>query len=412
MKLKSSLLRNVLFWTGLGFFQGYLFWTYASNPFGVASEDFFLNWQQDSQALVENSLASNSMGSSNWGLVGRVQQLGSQGHFFYVIQVWLGWGSVELMALTAFLTASVVTLLVATIWRRGNPVFASVLGYVALTSPWLIASARNLYWVPWTLFLPMALASLLFFFRSRWAKLALHGLLFLAFAFRFSTGYEFLTAVVLSAAAMPLIFKSNQALFDSGRRALSKLFIPFSVMLNGALAFIAVLIIHSSVRGEGSIFAGLDEIWREDVLRRTYGDPGAFDPVYGPSLEASPVYVVARYVGFWKTPVTSVPIGDWINLGLPPGSLIWVIAALLFLSVFAYRKGFRFSFEQIWLLIISFSAPLSWFILAKSHSFIHTHINYLLWYPLPVTVLLFFLFIVIKSLLTNKSLIATRGAIS
>ncbi len=377
--------------------------SYSANLFRVASQDFFLNWQQDSQSLVENSLSSNSMGSSAWGLIDRIQQLGSQGHFFFWIQESLGWSNVELMTLTAFLTAGVLTVLVAIIWHKGNRLFACILGYVAITSPWLTASARNLYWIPWTLFLPLVLASLLFFARSRWAKLALHVLLFLAFTFRFSTGYEFFTSVVLSAAAMPLIFKSNGLQIPNAQTVFRKLLVPIYVVANGVLAFITVLIIHGSARGDGSVINGLEEIWREDVLRRTYGDAGAFDPVYGPSLEASPLYVVARYVGYWKTPLTSVPIGDSINLGLPPGSLILIIALLGILSVLVYRRKYRFTFEHIFLFFLSLSAPLSWYILAKSHSFIHTHINYLLWYPIPLTVLLFFLVTLVKSLVTKKN---------
>ncbi len=378
-------------------------WSYSSNPFRVASQDFFSNWQQDSQAIVENSLQSKSMGASVWGLIDRVQQLGSQGHFFFWIQERLGWSNAQLMTLTAFLTAGVLTALIAIIWHKGNRLFAYILGYVAITSPWLTASARNLYWIPWTLFLPLVVASLLFFARSRWAKLALHSLLFLAFAFRFSTGYEFFTSVVLSAAAMPLLFKSKGLHIPNAQRVFRKLLVPVYVVANGVLSFITVLIIHGSARGDGSVMVGLEEIWREDVLRRTYGDAGAFDPVYGPSLEASPLYVVARYVGYWKTPLTSVPIGESINLGLPPGSLVLIFALFAILSIFVYRRKYRFTFEHIFLFALSMSAPLSWYVLAKSHSFIHTHINYLLWYPVPLAVLLFFLVTSVKSLVTRKS---------
>ena len=120
-----------------------------------------------------------------------------------------------------------------------------------------------------------------------------------------------------------------------------------------------------------SLFNGLSNIYQEDVKRRTYGDPASLPEVYRASLEASPVAVLKTYVTQWSRPFL---------LGVP-GNLfkalcLFSIVGLVFRALIG-QNSFK---RDAMLLAVMFLAPASWFVLAKAHSFIHTHINYVLWY--------------------------------
>ena len=379
-------------WSGLLLYFVVLSVSFSWNGFQVATSEFYSNWQQDSQSLVVNSLDSGSLPSSPWGLLGRSQQLGYQGHLLYSLEQALNLDLSGLMLLTAVLTAFVMAVIVGVLWFRGNPLLSLIFGYVVLTSPWLTASARNLYWVPWTWFLPMLLALLLASARSVKARALFHAALLIAFMFQFSTGYEFLTSVVIAAAAMPLI-QPPGPVKGADANNFRGMLLSATILANGALAFAATLLWHGFQRGSGSIPNGISEIWTEDVLRRTYGDPDSFDSAYGPSLEAGPLDVLGTYVSTWTTPVTNFPLGPTMNLGLPAGSLVWLLAVLVLVVTLVYFRKYRFRTTDLTLLAMAFAVPVSWFVLAKSHSFIHTHINFVLWYPLPLTLVLYFVVI-------------------
>lgn len=51
------------------------------------------------------------------------------------------------------------------------------------------------------------------------------------------------------------------------------------------------------------------------------------------------------------------------------------------------RKSLDFEFVALY--IVTFLTSVSWFVLAKSHSYVHTHINFVLWYMGYVQVCLY-----------------------
>lgn len=58
-------------------------------------------------------------------------------------------------------------------------------------------------------------------------------------------------------------------------------------------------------------------------------------------------------------------------------SLICIIP----LCIFAYEiKNKNLNYELLMMYIIFFLTSISWFCLAKSHSYIHRHMNFVLWY--------------------------------
>lgn len=382
-------------WATIALFVTLMFLpSYFSNALGTAERDFFSNWQQDSQALVLGAIdeRDNSGSLGFWGLTeSRQVQIGTQGHLFTMLSRFSPLSDVRaLEAVSSTFTAVAITVFSLVLFRLGSPWLAAFFVATALTSPWLVSAARNLYWIPWSWFAPAVIAGLIALTVSKQVRRFLYLAMFAAFAFRFGAGYEFMTSIILLAALMPFlanITTGNNSKITSSLR--TQLLYSTKIVATALLAFVAVLTTHSFHRGNGSVTNGLGKIYREDVLRRTYGDPGGFDPVYEASLSASPFDVVYRYVLDWNTPVLHLPITDSFSIGLGTTglSLLFVLViASMALSLLLHKSLPRNTFI---LLIGALSVPLSWFILAKGHSYIHLHINYVLWYPITVPVLLY-----------------------
>ena len=165
----------------------------------------------------------------------------------------------------------------------------------------------------------------------------------------------------------------------------------FFICLTGTLGFIAALLMHAYLRSGGNISEGLSTIWSHDVLRRTYGgNVKDFAPELADSFNASPFTVLKKYVLQWGTEVISIPIIKWFSFRI---LLVLSIIAIIF-SYRHNRKESRYNLS----LIITFCLPaISWYVLGKSHSFIHTHMNYVLWYMGGIGAIFYVLYRDLKS---------------
>ena len=95
----------------------------------------------------------------------------------------------------------------------------------------------------------------------------------------------------------------------------------------------------------------------------------AFDPVYWPSMNASVWEVYSTYFHFSTEIITGVT-GNLFPL-------LCIIPILIF--VYEFIKGKK-DYQDIFMYSFFFFASISWLCLAKSHSYIHTHMNYVMWY--------------------------------
>jgi hypothetical protein len=127
---------------------------------------------------------------------------------------------------------------------------------------------------------------------------------------------------------------------------------------------------HAGIKGDGNILLGIKHIIQEDVMRRTSGaDLNQFDPVYWPSFNASIWQVCMMYFNFQTEIITG------INGNLFP--LLSILPIFVFVSDFHSNKK---NIGVVTLYALSFFGSISWLVLAKSHSYIHTHINFIIWY--------------------------------
>ena len=94
-----------------------------------------------------------------------------------------------------------------------------------------------------------------------------------------------------------------------------------------------------------------------------------FAEVYWPSFNASVWETYSQYFHFSTEVITGIP-----------GNLFPLLCVVP-ICIFGYEyKTRKMHIELLAMYVIFFLTSVSWFCLAKGHSYIHTVINYVLWY--------------------------------
>jgi hypothetical protein len=317
-------------------------------------------------------------------------QFGVQGALFSKIYRVLEKPNVKtLHAINAGIFAIIVTALTFLYARIYDRRFAAIFFITSVTSPWVVAFAKDLYWVPFTWFLPAVFAALAYLNKNIFARAIFFSGIAVAVFIKSLAGYEYLTTITLFTCSVfvvaPFFREGNKALKDN-----AGLFI--CAFLACIIGFVCALLLHASMRGD-SILSGLKNIYELDVKRRTYGDPNLFDPIFRQSLESSWLDNISIYWNDWATNVF-----EW----LPDISLS---GAACFITLgFIYCASTRQGPLPRYLVMLStfFLVTISWFVFGKAHSFIHRQLNFVLWYFGFVQTLLYvstgFLMVILSNL--------------
>ncbi len=377
-KLLTKRSRIVLFLAWLVFIMSFNYSSSFLNP----NNNTFSMFQMDSEMLVMNMIHAKNDGENYTGPYGLglyydrdsgnissyISSYGLQGKLFQILH------KVHIKhILCIVLTAFVFVIICFLIYKKYGLLFAICFYITFLLSPWSVNFARNLYWVEFTWFVPMMLGLICSIYgeKKRLIRLECYAGAFLSIFIKSLCGYEYLSVIMLSMIA----FMSSELFIDitkknwnsSCRRAKSIFFMGICALVGFGVA----LLLHARIRGNGNILDGLNLIYKQDVLRRTLGGHVEdFDPVYMKSLQASVIDVLKIYFNNWFTEIISCISGRYF------GFLI-----LMPLIIFMYRtvKG-KLEMQKVFLYFIFLVTCTSWFVLGKAHSYLHAHINYVLWY--------------------------------
>lgn len=345
--------------------------------------------------LAYNVLQRRSLGEST-RFAAYPSQVGVQGWFFSLAHRVSGLSDVEaLNSLNALLMSGVIALLSVLYFKIYGAAFGTIFFATMVGSPWIFLFARNLYWVPFTWFLPAVFAALAYLSTGRATRAIFLCLLALAICLKSLAGYEFLTTITLftcSVFVLGPMFRNDQSGYRNSVKYAS---LVFSLCV---LGFLVALLWHANIRGD-SVLAGLQDIYNQDVKRRTYGDPTLFNAVYRASLESSFTDVFRTYWNEWKTPLVFTVPGSYLN-----GIFWWACVGLGYLSL-SRRKLVT---AEMVMVIVFCTVTTSWFMFGKAHSYIHTQLNYVLWYFGFVQALLFVLFRFATTLLADMVALGRR----
>lgn len=373
--------------------------------------NWFLEFQKDSEELVIGKIMHDNLEISedeianlyfvnhqNNDLFPYTSQFGLQGILYSILYIKLGLSLNTLHFITAILTALVLTIISYQFSKIVSVGFGVCFFVVCLLSPWITNFARNLYWVPFTWFLPTVISNLLLLIKgSQKNKLIVYSCFTVAIIVKSLCGYEYLSSVILFAIA-PFVFLF---ITSNNKNNIEYFKIAFILCMLSLFGFIIAVLIHTVLRSD-NLVDGIIYLIKYDVERRCYGSSDNFeDPLLKKSLDVSVVEVLKIYVLNWYSKVLyacSIIGHKFWKLCLI--SVIFIIVEFSFFSKNRAKMYFALCFSFIF-------SPLSWFMLAKAHSFVHTHMNYVLWYFGFVQVLYFILlsFVVTSVLKITKNVI-------
>lgn len=297
-------------------------------------------------------------------------QYGLQGKIFTKLYKYVK--SIDnLNLLCALGTASVFSLIIILIRKKYNVLMACCFFVTFLLSPWIINFARNLYWVEFTWFLPM-LAGLIcsIWIEKKWCRIFSYIFAFIAILVKCLCGYEYITTIMLGMISFLLVDFVVSLISKNKEKAKQILKTTIIVGIVALFAFAAAIVLHAQIKGNGGIIEGIKLIIKNDVLRRTNGgDLNDFAENLWPSLNASIWEVLCKYFHFSTEIITGIEGNVFaIISGLP---------VLIFVYNIAKKKC---DYTDMSMYIVFFLTSISWFVLAKSHSYVHTHMNFVLWY--------------------------------
>lgn len=276
----------------------------------------------------------------------------------------------------ALASAFVIALIAAGIAVEFGWLAATALLLFAAVSEWMILPAGSLYWNLWAFFLPFVCGIFLLADASKkntYPAFKIYLVIFLTALIKILfTGFEIVTAA-LAMATVPFIYFAIR-----DKWGWKKLFQRFT-MLGFALAAATIVglgtLILQIAASEGSIKSGIYYV-TDTFNRRAAGNPEDYRGVYAESLRASHWEVIEKYLTIQAFSISNIAILYW--------HLIVTFALFTVLYLYKHRKIRLASSPPNGIALIaatwySIAAPLSWYIIFKPTSYIHTFLFPMAW---------------------------------
>lgn len=295
--------------------------------------------------------------------------------------------------LSSALTALVLTVILAWFYAECGPAAGWAALLSVLASRWLTVFARDLWWSTWAFYVPPAMVLAYFVFFKKQARPRLQGLgLVIFFSLLFKTvfnGYEYITTTLVML-LVPFVYYCvrDRAAAPLVLRGLGRAALGAGLALAVSLGILAAQV--AAVSGQAA--EGFSHVLRT-FQKRSHADAGRHEPVYADSLRADTLPVVAAYLRgtFMAFPAARRQAGEpgpRLRLSLSYARLIALFALMSLVLYLCARRGPPAGRRRAGALIVatwfSILAPLSWFIVFKAHSYIHQHMNFIVW-QMPFT---------------------------
>ena len=418
---QSELARKLSIWTISTLL---LFFAFFSNSWHVAEQQWFGSHQRDTESLIVGRMVKSRQdgifsagGLTGAGMLNDIQQgwvsseqiqnqysaylyeltfdgyspymsqIGGQGILFSLLDRLIPLSSHTKLQLfymlTSLLSAIALTVIVHWFYREfGWWVAISVVGSMVL-SQWLTVFGRNLWWSLWAFYLPMI--AVMYFLRHYKIpanrQFVTFGIVILISVFVkcFINGYEYITTTLVMM-MVPFIY---YAIVDRWRVPRFLKLSLATVSGSCVAIFLSLALLCFQI---GSVKGGFGDGVAHVVYslgKRTHGEADSFPPQYAASLKAGTIEVVTTYIeGTFFEPRSQV------SRSLFKVRYVHLIVVFIMMSVLLFVRGNEKRRQHRIALIcatwFSILAPLSWYVIFKAHSFIHTHMSYLLW-QMPFT---------------------------
>jgi len=233
-------------------------------------------------------------------------------------------------------------------------------------------------------------------------------------------GYEYITTTLVM---MMVPFVYYAILYKYSFRKF--IGVSLKAVLSSCLAiFLSLIILCVQIRSvKGSFMAGVNHVVYS-LQKRTHANPHDLHTTKDnltkllPSLESSITTVVFKYlqgsfIDFNKTYLSETRLSRFL-FRIRYLKLIYLFMLMSVILYFlrkrlVYEREKQCSLALIFATWFSILAPLSWFVVFKAHSYIHTHINEIVW-QMPFTLFGFAVFGLTVKILCSEML--RRGTMS
>lgn len=421
--LNFDSLTNIIFFV---FSVLLLFLGFYKNIYNVSQDKRFKEFQKDSESLVIGRLIVSEKESIFYkgGLTGRIydvpegenknlyqykiytnqlefdinqfqtynSQTGGQAIFYAVFDKLFSLENnlnLEIFwIITSLLTATIFSLFLLWVKKSFSLIPAIISLLLLLLSPWITVFGKNIWWSLWSFYLPFIF--LLFYIHHNSLKgkfTSPKTVLIIAFITLFVkcffTGFEYITTVCIMTLSPLIYYKIIQNW--SFKEFIKKCIAVFIGIFSAVISSLLLLAYQISI-AKGSLLVGFEHIFYS-FGKRTIGNASEYPEIYKESLNSSFLSVLNIYLNG-----NAFDFNQFINfhfeniLKVNFLGLIIILSgfsALLFKLINSANTSFISKNKGIALIITSwFSilAPLSWFIIFKGHSYIHPHMNFIVWY--------------------------------
>ena len=302
---------------------------------------------------------------------------------------WKGYDGVDkLRWIVSFFTALAFTIFLY--WVFMNWGLATTVGVFVLIifSQWITVYGRNLFWVFSAFYIPF-LTALCWLHqgepKSRYPLkitfLLMFGSIFIKFLL---TGFEFMTTVMVMAVT-PWVFYAVDRQWDVKKTVRGGM-----AACGGVLAAVfagAIWLAAQYGAMTGTFRNGIDYLlW--SFGKRTHGSSlYTYDDFLERSTQSSQWEVIARYLNnhaFHVRHWFGNSVYEFVGIvNFAFCILFFFVMSYVALSSETIRKDEAFRRRQkalVWTLWASLTAPMSWFVIFKGHSYIHFHMNAIIWY--------------------------------
>jgi len=407
-----------------------LFLGFFSNYWGVAEQEWFSSHQHDTESLIIGRIVKSSQDGmfSAGGLPGAgmsnnihsdwitpeqvreqysaylnggsfkeyspyMSQIGGQGILFSLLDSLLPISPQRKLKLfyllTSLLTAIALSSIVLWFYLEFGMIVAISVACSMVFSQWLTIFGRNLWWSIWAFYLPMILV--MFLFRYKGTQLynsfrSLGIVVVVSVLIKcIINGYEYITTTLIM---MTIPFVYYSVLFRFGFRKFIRGMV-LSVVCSFAAVLLSFMVLSVQIYCvKGEVSAGVEHILFS-FGKRTYGDVKDYSESYRNSLQSNVIDVTVKYArGIF------FDLNNYISTSNSLVSNVvfkvrykYLLVLFMGMSVLViYLKKNNMSGEgrlkegalvvATW---VSVLAPLSWYVIFKAHSSIHTNINYIVW---------------------------------
>jgi hypothetical protein len=312
-------------------------------------------------------------------------QIGEQGMFYSILDETLQRSPQRKLRLfyegSSLLSAILLALIILWFYQEFGLTVAVFVLVSTVFSQWLVDFGKSLFWSLWAFYLPMVALS----FYLKWKKLPVNrrqfvwfGILIFVVVFIkcLFNGYEYNTtsAVMMT---VPIAFYCILERVNL-RRLIG---ISFTAILCTILAVLANFVILCFQIGSlgGGFSKGIEHIVYAFEYR-TYADPEDFPSSVTSSLKASPVSVITTYVNAVYEDLNNIlPAPNTFASEDSYKIKYWYLIVLFAIGpVYLYFSRKRSFYKDKAILILVYTtwfsilAPLFWYIIFKSHAYIHT----------------------------------------